>query len=88
MDTCEHFGDVFEPFTLLLRSLLQDFYHDPSILDVDGRTLCLACIQIALQTYGVSVPFMDESSEKPWHTVTLFVSSQNRNSRVTISIAA
>jgi hypothetical protein len=38
-----------------LRSLLQDFYHDPSIISIDGELLSLACIYIALQVYGIQL---------------------------------
>ena len=33
-------------FDFLFRSRLQDFYHDPAILEVDGRVLSLACLQV------------------------------------------
>ena len=53
-------------------SLLQDSYHDSNIIiDTDPELLSVACIQLALQTYGIKVPFMSDTSldEKAWYKV-------------------
>ena len=53
-------------------SLLQDSYHDANvIMDTDPELLSVACIQLALQTYGIKVPFMPDTSlyENPWYKV-------------------
>ena len=48
---------------------LQDFHHDASILDYDPKHVALACISLALQTYGVHLPLMDETDDEMWYTV-------------------
>ena len=52
-------------------SLLQDSYHDSNIvLEMDPEHISLACMQLALQSYGIKVPFMlDTSNEKAWYGV-------------------
>ena len=53
-------------------SLLQDSYHDSNvIMDTDHEILSIACIQLSLQTYGIKVPFMSDTSvdEKAWYKV-------------------
>jgi len=52
-------------------SLLQDAFHDQIVvLDTQPSELALACIQLALQTYGVQVPMTSESYEhKAWFKV-------------------
>ena len=31
------------------------------------------CFQLALQTFGIQVPLLEESSDKPWHMVIQFL---------------
>jgi len=53
-------------------SLLQDSYHDSNVtFDTNPELLSVACIQLALQTYGIKVPFMSDTTvdEKAWYRV-------------------
>ena len=53
-------------------SLLQDAYHDANVvMDTNPQLLSIACIQLSLQTYGIKVPFMSDTSvdEKAWYKV-------------------
>ena len=61
--------DVWEmyPIAKTSWSILQDFYHDPNVLSLDPALISLACIQLSLQSYGISIPYSD--SQKPWHIV-------------------
>lgn len=63
--------EVWDKYPIARTSwaLLQDFYHDPTALTIDGSLVSLACIQLALQTYGIAVPFASDSDKRPWHTV-------------------
>ena len=47
-------------------SLLQDFYHDPRVLEVNRPHLAVACIAVALETYGIQVPY---ASDTEWYKV-------------------
>ncbi len=42
-------------------SLLQDFYHDRRVLNFDPNIVGVACISLALQTYGIEVPFASKN---------------------------
>ena len=48
-------------------SILQDFYHDPNVISSDKAIISLACIKLALQSFGIAVPY--SKIEKPWHSV-------------------
>ena len=66
--------DVWDKYPVARTSwsLLQDSYHDSNVtLDTDPELLSVACIQLALQTYGIKVPFMSDTSidEKAWYSV-------------------
>ena len=65
--------DVWKKYPIARSSwsLLQDSYHDSKIvLETEPEVLSLACIQLALQTYGIQVPFMSDTSvEKSWFNV-------------------
>lgn len=46
-------------------SVLQDAYHDQNVvLDSDPSELSLACIQLALQSFGLQVPLTNEGSTR------------------------
>ena len=34
---------------------LQDLYHDPRVLEPDPSLTAIACIQLALETFGIQV---------------------------------
>ena len=38
--------------------LFQDLYHDPHVLSTDPSITSLAIIQLALEIYGIQIPFM------------------------------
>merc|ERR1719481_792470 len=66
-------GDVWLRYPIARTSwaLLQDLYHDPRVLDTDPSITALACIQLALETFGIQVPFVgSEGSEgSTWYKV-------------------
>merc|ERR1712080_99804 len=41
------------PVARVSWSLLQDLYHDPRVLEPDPSLTALACIQLALETFGI-----------------------------------
>ena len=61
--------DVWEryPVAETSWSILQDFYHDPSVVQLDNALISLACIKVALQSFGIAVPY--SKIDKPWHSV-------------------
>ena len=61
--------DVWEryPVAETSWSILQDFYHDPSVVRLDNALISLACIKVALQSFGIAVPY--SKIDKPWHSV-------------------
>ena len=51
-------------------SILQDFYHDPQVLVLDKSLISLACIKLALQSYGIAVPYSSGNNKsRSWHLV-------------------
>ena len=50
-------------------SLLQDFHHDPSVIQYKPQELAVAAIDIALQCFGVAVPGDKPRSKRSWRTV-------------------
>jgi len=84
-------GEVWCEYPVARTSwaLLQDLYHDPSVLSVEPSTTALACIQLALETYGLQVPFVrgeqwqlvldsKASREKLWEVMTRVMEVYNR----------
>ncbi|XP_043273128.1 cyclin-Q isoform X1 [Venturia canescens] len=57
------------PVTKTSMALLQDFHHSPAVLDYPPNLVAIACINLALQIYGVVVPLMDECDQQPWFNV-------------------
>jgi len=58
------------PVAKVSWSLLQDLYHDPRVLEPDPSLTALACIQLALETFGIQVPFVGSGEgEVPWYRV-------------------
>jgi len=66
-------GDVWSRYPIARTSwaLLQDLYHDTRVLDTDPSITALACIQLALETFGIQVPFVgSEGGEgNTWYKV-------------------
>jgi hypothetical protein len=57
-----------EAFTFFL----QDFHFDASILDYSPQHVAVACINLALQCYGVQVPYTDEADGGvAWYSVSI-----------------
>ncbi|BES97471.1 Cyclin, N-terminal domain [Nesidiocoris tenuis] len=50
-------------------SFLQDFYHDPAILDYKPQLVAIACIFLAIQCYGVEIPGARDSDDSSWYDV-------------------
>ena len=50
-------------------SILQDSYHDGRILAIGKPLISAACISIALQSFGIQVPFTSETRGKNWYQV-------------------
>ena len=40
---------------------------DPSVIRLDNALISLACIKVALQSFGIAVPY--SKIDKPWHSV-------------------
>ncbi len=48
---------------------LQDAYADPRVLNTDPAHMALAAIQLAMQTYGVTVPYAPDTDNTAWYKV-------------------
>ena len=62
-------------------SLIQDAYHDSNlVLNTDHELLSISCIQLALQTYGIKVPFMSDTSDDDtaWYKVFCITATKDR----------
>jgi len=58
------------PIVRLCWSMLQDIHHDSVILNYKAQHIALAVINIALQCYGVQVPYTSEGSTgTAWYLV-------------------
>ncbi|XP_067004400.1 cyclin-Q isoform X2 [Anabrus simplex] len=57
------------PIAKAASAFLQDFHYDPAILDYSPQHIALACINLALQCYGVQVLSTDEGDAPTWYTV-------------------
>ena len=67
-------ADVWDKYPVARTSwaLLQDFYHDSNVLDIDPSLTALACIQLSLETYGIQVPFVENNeggTGETWYKV-------------------
>ncbi|XP_049815810.1 cyclin-Q isoform X1 [Schistocerca nitens] len=56
------------PLVKASAAFLQDFHYDPAVLDYEPQHIAVACINLALQCYGVQVPLTDEGEETPWYS--------------------
>lgn len=66
------------PIAKTAASFLQDFHHSPKILNHKATHVAIGCLSLALQTYGVQVPLMDESNENfMWYTVSFKLTQDN-----------
>ncbi len=54
--------------------MLQDFFHNPSILNFHPTQIAVSCLFVALQVYGLKVPHFDETDLKAeqWFNVRIF----------------
>lgn len=61
--------DVWQKYPIARTSwcILQDFYHDPRVTKLDCSHVSLACIVLALQSYGIQPPFT--GSRPDWFRV-------------------
>jgi hypothetical protein len=50
-------------------SFLQDFHHDPSVINYKPQELAIAAIQLSLHCFGATVPGDKPKSKKSWKTV-------------------
>lgn len=51
---------------------LQDFHHNPAILNYKPSHIAICCLSLALQTYGVQVPLTDENDDSTvWYNVSI-----------------
>ena len=80
------------------RGALHDLYHDPLVLTADPSLTAIACIQLALETFGIQVPFvgsdswykvMDDkvSKDKLWEVMTRIMEVYNKEADMIESIA-
>lgn len=57
------------PIARTSAAFLQDFHHDPSILDYEPKHVAIACISLSLQCYGIQLPLMEDSDDEAWYSV-------------------
>lgn len=58
------------PIAKTAAAFLQDFHHNPAILNYKPSHTAICCLSLALQTYGVQVPLTDENDESTvWYNV-------------------
>jgi hypothetical protein len=72
--------DVWQKYPIARTSwsLLQDFYHDPDVLRFEPAHVALACVALALQTYGISVPYVGDAAPLPWYTTLCETASKEK----------
>ena len=93
-------GEVWTKYPIARTSwsLLHDLYHDPLVLTADPSLTAIACIQLALETFGIQVPFvgsdswykvMDDkvSKDKLWEVMTRIMEVYNKEADMIESIA-
>ncbi|XP_045466558.1 cyclin-Q isoform X1 [Harmonia axyridis] len=56
------------PLARTSAAFLQDFHHDPSILEYEPQHIAIACISLALQVLGIRLPLIEENDET-WFTI-------------------
>lgn len=56
------------PLARTSAAFLQDFHHDPSVLDYEPQHIAIACISLATQCLGMKLPLMEENDEA-WYSV-------------------
>lgn len=61
-------------------AVLQDAYHDPNLVfETDPAEFSIACIQLALQSYGVQVPLTSEVKDSAsWYHVLCSTTNKDR----------
>ncbi|XP_018327167.1 cyclin-Q [Agrilus planipennis] len=57
------------PIARTAAAFLQDYHHDPSILDYPPQHIAIACISLALQCYGITLPLIEENEDEMWYSV-------------------
>lgn len=57
------------PIARTAAAFLQDFHHDPSILDYAPQHVAIGCISLALQCYGVRLPLVEDNDDELWYSV-------------------
>lgn len=58
------------PVARTAAAFLQDFHHDPAVLDYSPQHIAVACISLALQCYGIRLPLTEENEDSaPWYSV-------------------
>ncbi|XP_063699710.1 cyclin-Q [Culicoides brevitarsis] len=58
------------PIPKTSAAFLQDFHHNPAIIDYKPSHVAICCLSLAFQVYGVNVPLTGEVSEDGlWYSV-------------------
>lgn len=58
------------PIAKTAAAFLQDFHHNPAILNYKPSHVAISCLSLALQTYGAQVPLTDENDDSStWYHV-------------------
>ncbi|XP_072388466.1 cyclin-Q [Diabrotica undecimpunctata] len=57
------------PVARAAATFLQDYHHDPSILDYDPRHVAISCISLALQCYGIQLPLIEDTDDEAWYNI-------------------
>ncbi|XP_026679164.1 cyclin-Q-like [Diaphorina citri] len=67
------------PILKAAYSFLHDFHHDASILNYKAHQIAIACLYLALQVYGVHVPYTDEEDGQLWYLVSVDLAREAEN---------
>lgn len=57
------------PIARTAASFLQDYHHDPSILEYPPQHVAVACISLALQCYGIRLPLIEDNDDEAWYSI-------------------
>lgn len=50
-------------------AVLQDFHHDPAVVEYPPEALAVAAMQLSMQVYGAHVPLCTTEGKNSWPMV-------------------
>ena len=93
-------ADVWSKYPIAKTSwsMLHDLYHDPMVLSSDPSTVAISCIQLALETFGIQIPFVGSDSwfkvvddkvskDKIWEVMTRIMEVYNKETEMLDSLS-